>query len=92
MKDSVRLLVTIRGYVQGVGYRYFCYKKAILYGVKGSVENRFNGDVELEIEGNEGLLNDFIKELKIGPGGAVVDSIHVKKLEYAGKFQDFIIQ
>ena len=92
MKDSVRLLVTVRGYVQGIGYRYFCYKKAKLYGVKGFVENHFNGDVGLEIEGDEGLLNDFIKELKIGPGGAVVDSVHVKKLEYTGQFQNFIIQ
>jgi len=92
MKDSVRLLITVKGYVQGVGYRYFCYRQARVYGIYGNVRNLYNGDVELEVEGEEGLLNDFIKELKIGPGVASVDSIQVKKLEFTGKFKDFTIQ
>ena len=51
MSERVRLIVTVKGYVQGVGYRYFCYKLAKSMDVNGYVRNLYNGDVELDIEG-----------------------------------------
>ncbi|HEY5533852.1 MAG TPA: acylphosphatase [Ignavibacteria bacterium] len=92
MQKNVRYCITITGYVQGVGYRYFCYKKANLYGVKGYVKNLYNGDVELEIEGDEGLINDYIKELKTGPQNSFVKSLSVQKLEYSAEFEEFRIE
>jgi acylphosphatase len=92
MQKSVRYYITVKGYVQGVGYRYFCYKKAKEYGINGYVKNLFNGDVELEIEGEEGILNDYIKELRIGPASSIVKSVNIKELQYTGEFKEFRIE
>jgi acylphosphatase len=89
MKELIK--VTVKGFVQGVGYRYFCYKKAKSCGIKGYVKNLFNGDVELEIEGDKGILNDYIKELKIGPVGSVVNSVYTERLISTEKYKDFNI-
>jgi acylphosphatase len=81
--------IIVKGLVQGVGYRYFCYKKAIEYGVNGYAKNLDNGDVELEIEGDRGLLNDFINELKTGPGPAQVKKVLIDELAFSNKYSGF---
>ena len=86
-----RVKITVSGIVQGVGFRYYCYKKASEYGINGYVKNLYNGKVELEIEGDEGLINDYIKEVKTGPGYAVVKSVDIKDLEYEGRYNGFQI-
>jgi acylphosphatase len=91
MQKSVRYHIIVKGYVQGVGYRYFCYKKAKVFGLNGYVKNLYNGDVELEFEGEEGILNDYIKELRIGPEFSSVKSLNTQKLQYTGDFKEFLI-
>lgn len=59
--------IIIKGMVQGVGYRYFTQRLARRYNLTGYVKNLPNGNVLCEAEGEEGLVRDFIKELKIGP-------------------------
>jgi acylphosphatase len=92
MSETVRYIVTVKGYVQGVGYRYFCYKLAKSLGVFGYVRNLFNGDVELDIEGSEGILNDYVKELRIGPQGSVVKSVNIQRIEKQGFYEEFSIK
>ncbi|MBN1367009.1 MAG: carbamoyltransferase HypF [Dehalococcoidales bacterium] len=55
--------ITVNGIVQGVGFRPFVYRLAGEYGLKGWVRNT-SGSVEIEVEGNEISLRDFITELK----------------------------
>lgn len=81
--------IIVRGVVQGVGYRYFCYRKASEYGLSGYAKNLFNGDVELEIEGEKNLVQDYLKELKIGPSRSKVTSIDVDFNEYQNKYNEF---
>jgi len=83
--------ITVKGSVQGVGYRYFCYRKAKEYSVKGYAKNNFNGNVDLVVEGEKGLLSDFINDLKIGPANAYVNSVSVEELEFNNEFLDFTI-
>lgn len=83
--------ILVKGMVQGVGYRYYCKRKAAEYGIKGFVRNLFNGDVELEAEGNQNLLTDFIKELKTGPDGAYVKSVIVQESQNTDSFSEFRI-
>lgn len=89
MKSSAK--ITIKGLVQGVGYRHFCYKKALLYKINGYVSNLYNGDVELEVEGEKNMIYDFIRELKVGPFNAKVNSVKVEELNFENKFSDFKI-
>lgn len=70
--------ITVKGVVQGVGYRWFADRVARKYDLKGFVENLPNGNVFLEVEGGKGLIEDCIKELRIGPRSAVVDDVVVE--------------
>ena len=67
----------ISGLVQGVGFRYYTLQRARMLGVTGYVKNTYSGDVEVHAQGEEGMLGDFLKELRIGPRSAQVRDIRV---------------
>ncbi|HMS33112.1 MAG TPA: acylphosphatase [Ignavibacteria bacterium] len=75
-----RIYILVKGLVQGVGYRYFCGRKAAEYGLKGYARNLPDGDVEVEAEGESGMLSEFIKDLKAGPFNASVRSVSAEEL------------
>jgi len=87
-----RVYLLISGVVQGVGYRYFAVRTAEKFEVKGWIRNRFDGKVELEIEGEENNLNLFIEELKIGPWSADVKRIDIEERQWTGKFNTFKVR
>jgi acylphosphatase len=74
---QVHAEIIISGMVQGVGYRYFALRKANRYGIKGYVMNLANGNVLCEAEGEDGMVKDFIKELKAGPMFSQVNTVQV---------------
>lgn len=87
-----RYAITVKGLVQGVGFRYFTFKKAVSYGLRGYVRNLNNGNVEIEVEGDESLINDFMKDLKIGPRSSKVVDLVVRELELSGEYEEFEIK
>lgn len=89
MNVAAKYIVT--GMVQGVGYRYFAYREAQALGLKGFVRNRYDGKVEGEVEGEEGLVKEFIKKLHIGPRSANVTGIDVDWQPFAGTYKSFEI-
>lgn len=84
-------MIIVKGLVQGVGYRYFCYTKALEYDIKGYAKNLIDGSVEVLAEGNKNLVNDFIKELKTGPSNSFVKSIYVEELISASTDNDYTV-
>jgi acylphosphatase len=74
----MKATIIVQGIVQGVGYRFFAVEIAKQYNIKGYARNLPDGNVEVIAEGDEGMLNEFIKRLKIGPGSARVTGIDVK--------------
>lgn len=64
MKNIKRVFINVRGYVQGVGYRYYVETKAHKYGVKGYVQNMPEGNVYIDAEEEEDSLNKFVDEIK----------------------------
>ncbi len=56
-----RLTVYFEGRVQGVGFRFTTEHIARLFEVTGYVCNLPNGKVELVAEGDEAVLEDFLK-------------------------------
>ena len=86
---SVRIRIT--GLIQGVGYRYFCYRTATSLGLVGEVKNNFDGSVEVEAHGERGQLEILIKELKVGPMVASVRDINLEWGEATDKFDSFDI-
>lgn len=60
---SRRLAISVRGIVQGVGFRPFVYNAATSAGLAGWVVNQSDA-VRIEVEGAEGALKEFIDTLR----------------------------
>ncbi|MGC8594727.1 MAG: acylphosphatase [Candidatus Kryptoniota bacterium] len=86
-----RAHIIVTGAVQGVGYRYFAYKHARAYNLKGYVKNLSDGRVEVVVEGNHGLIEEFIKELRRGPVSAHVTGVEVDWEIPTNEFSNFEI-
>lgn len=89
MEKRFKIIVT--GLVQGVGYRYFCYRKAKEYSLNGFAENLVNGNVLIEVEGNAESLESFTQDIKIGPYGAYVKSVYTEELPLNNDYSGFRI-
>jgi len=86
------LHIIVSGLVQGVGFRYFVVNKASQLGLMGYVKNTLNGDVEILAEGNVGMLNQFIEEVKIGPISSDVRSAKIEWIEVTENLGDFTVR
>jgi acylphosphatase len=73
----IRRRVVVRGYVQGVGFRYSAADAARARGVGGWVRNRADGAVEAVFEGETGAVEGMVKWCGRGPRGADVDELEV---------------
>ncbi len=60
---AVRIGVTVRGTVQGVGFRPFVYRLARRHRLRGWVRNS-SGEVEIEVEGGPLAIQRFVRELR----------------------------
>lgn len=87
MDTCVKL--TIRGRVQGVGFRWFTQREADRLGVKGYVRNQPNGDVEIEVEGDERVIHEFVERVQKGPPFSRVTEVICERKEYLGKYSSF---
>jgi len=74
MSDAIRH-VTIRGRVQGVGYRAFVEDEAIGRDLEGWVRNRRDGGVEALFAGPRDIITDMIAACRRGPSSARVDAV-----------------
>jgi acylphosphatase len=77
MGEMVGVHVIVEGKVQGVGFRAFTVTQATVKGLHGWVRNRQDGTVEVEAEGLQTVLKDFLEILKEGPRLAHVTKIVV---------------
>lgn len=92
MANLKRAKIVVNGLVQGVGFRYFVIRQAQKLGLTGYTKNLFSGEVLTEVEGDEGLIYELVKELKVGPSHAHVKSCAVEWSEYQGEFNSFDIR
>jgi acylphosphatase len=73
-----RIHVTIRGRVQGVGFRQATKAEADRLGIRGWVRNAADrGQVDLEATGSPEALDRFVAWLQKGPRLARVDHVAV---------------
>lgn len=72
---------TVRGLVQGVGFRYTTRRLAQDAGVAGWVRNLPDGSVEVWVQGAKEAVADMRHVLEEGPGGAVVSSVDLVEVE-----------
>ncbi|MFC1562708.1 acylphosphatase [candidate division KSB1 bacterium] len=89
--NDVSAKITVKGLVQGVGFRYFTYNYAIKFGLKGYVENMYAGDVETFVEGDKSIIEEFISVLRIGPRSSRVTKVIVEWKPFSDKYKSFNI-
>jgi len=73
--------IVITGKVQGVGYRYWLYKKAIESNVVGWVRNKVSGEVEALLVGNDVDINNLIQMCEKGSSLSKVTKIKVQSYQ-----------
>ncbi|MFA8450772.1 MAG: acylphosphatase [Bacteroidales bacterium] len=70
-------VLTVRGRVQRVGFRYYTQKQAKQHNISGYVKNQVDGSVYIYAEGEEKDLDGFILACKKGPMWSRVDDIDI---------------
>jgi acylphosphatase len=70
--------VTIRGRVQGVGYRAWVEEQATSRDLEGWVRNRRDGSVEAVFSGPDDVVADMITSCKRGPISARVAAVQAE--------------
>ena len=76
--------ITVRGRVQGVGFRYNASRQALTLGLDGFVKNMPDGSVYVEAEGNEAELDEFVDWCRKGPSGSRIIDVIVSKSNLEG--------
>lgn len=79
--NFVRKHVIFKGRVQGVGFRYYCLGIARRMKLTGWVRNLYNGDVEMEVQGDSKDIEMYLYKIKQGDGFIRVDEMEVKPAE-----------
>ena len=92
MTDRQRLAAVVRGYVQGVGFRFFVVRQARAIGVTGWVRNRGDGAVQVVAEGRRSDLLALLTGLRVGPSEAEVQDVEVSWQPYTGSFANFEVR
>lgn len=90
MKTAAHIIV--QGLVQGVGFRWYVLQQARNLGINGYVRNLYNGKVEIEAEGDRGLLDEFIKSIRIGPRASHVHELQLTWASCSDSYQQFEIR
>jgi acylphosphatase len=84
--------IQVSGRVQGVGYRYFALRNGELLGLSGYVKNCPDGSVELEVEGERGVIDQYIKILREGPKFSQVRALDFTFKDYEAKYNHFSVE
>ncbi|MBN2070591.1 MAG: acylphosphatase [Candidatus Krumholzibacteriota bacterium] len=87
-----KVRITIKGRVQGVGFRFFTRSLAGSLGICGFVRNRPDGSVEAEASGPEDKIEKFLERLSRGPASASVSSVEIEEIENDGSDHRFEVR
>ncbi|MGP8080515.1 MAG: carbamoyltransferase HypF [Dehalococcoidales bacterium] len=86
-----RAAISVRGVVQGVGFRPFVYRLAIQHHLHGWVRNT-SGRVEIEVEGEKTEIRKFLDEMATqAPPMALIEELQITYSSPLG-YRDFSIQ
>lgn len=91
VNDVKRYSITLTGIVQGVGFRPFVYRMAMLQEIKGWVENQ-GSKVVMEVEGNDKNIKEFLYILQNNhPPNAKIVNLDINQKAFFG-YDNFSIR
>jgi acylphosphatase len=85
--DATAVRATVRGRVQGVGFRDATVRRAHDLGLLGWVRNGEDGSLLVHAEGPEGAVEELLAFLREGPRGAGVEDVDVEQVKVEGHEQ-----
>jgi acylphosphatase len=83
--SDVRLIATVGGRVQGVGFRYWVRARGIALGLRGSATNLADGQVRVVAEGPRAACEHLHAELQGGSGPGRVARVTVRWADPTGE-------
>lgn len=84
---------SVRGRVQGVGFRYFIQEQADRLHLSGWVRNAPDGEtVEMVVEGDRPSVEELLRQAQSGPPGARVKRVETEWIAPQGQGQSFEIR
>ncbi len=87
-----RLLISVYGKVQMVGFRDYVFEIARTLKIKGYVKNEKNPSlVTIIAEGEEKVLNEFVNEIKKAKKPIIIEDIKIKEEKATKEFEYFEI-
>jgi acylphosphatase len=91
LSNAKRLNAIVTGRVQGVGFRMFVQDQAERLGLVGYVRNSRSERRCLEVvaEGDQTDLEELLRQLQVGPGGARVEDIQISWEQAQQSFNSF---
>ncbi len=92
MSEIKYIEIVVFGLVHGVGFRWFIQKNAQELGIRGYVNNQYDGTVVIKAEGTTSQIDELIKLAKDGPSRSNVSEIKIKELNNCDQFLDFTIR
>ena len=81
----------VKGWVQGVGFRFFAERSANQLGLTGWVRNLYNGEVEIVAQGTKENLEKYIIILQQGPRSARVKEGEAEWRTPTNEYENFSI-
>jgi acylphosphatase len=84
--------ICVSGLVQGVFFRHFTQVNARELKLRGWVRNLPDGRVEAEAVGERGLIEDLIKQLRVGPPASRVTGVEVQWLTQDPEYTSFDVR
>lgn len=83
---------SVRGRVQGVGFRYAAVRRARALGLAGWVRNEADGSVSGFAQGQAAALNQFKEWLGRGPAGCSVMGLAVDEAAFREGLSGFDVE
>ncbi len=83
---------TVRGRVQGVGFRYFVRSAAQRHGLCGYARNLADGRVEFLLQGEADAIEQVIGMIRAGPSHARVDEVSLNAPQDLPPCQNFAMR
>lgn len=91
IKDIYEMHVIVRGKVQGIGFRALTRNYASTLGLKGTVKNLPDGNVEIYAQGSKKTLEELMENLKNDLGPGYIEEASVDYLPLENPHDDFRI-
>ena len=89
MPSDKALIVSVRGRVQGVGFRYWTVRQADELGLTGTVRNNTDGSVGIVAEGPQSVVLEFRRWLRSPEAPGQVENVDESISRATGAFSNF---